>query len=240
MMLLCPRCGDYYADGSLAFCLADGTPLVSVNPGSDKWSEGARIIEQKDQALKKQKRRKQWWRVSSVMTMLIVTMAVYGVVAKRYVYLVPAASPTPTPLSSPSPSSSTSPSTTPSPSPLPTTTIVIKETPTPTPKMCSDADERREEQIIRSYLPAWRQNIQGERAKVVAENVPDGARNAEAILGGIELQVTFVIPCKSAAITARYGWQVSFSLNGAPPKTKTVSRKRTIGCGKAFGIWVCR
>ncbi|MGZ8844175.1 MAG: hypothetical protein ACXW18_10970, partial [Pyrinomonadaceae bacterium] len=74
MMLLCPKCGDYYADDSLAFCLADGTPLVSVEANSERWTEGYRIIEQKEKALKKRKRRLTWRRVSSVMTMLIITM----------------------------------------------------------------------------------------------------------------------------------------------------------------------
>jgi hypothetical protein len=135
MILLCPRCGDYYTEAALAFCLADGTPLVSVDPNSERWSEGSRIIEHKEKALRKQRQRQQWWRVSSVMTMLIVTMVAYGVVAKRYIYLVPApASPAPPPTPSPSPLRSKSLSPTPSPSPslLPSPTIVIRETPTPT------------------------------------------------------------------------------------------------------------
>jgi hypothetical protein len=278
MMLLCPKCGDYYADGSLAFCLADGTPLVSVEPNGESWSQGSRIIEQKENALRKHKRRLKWRRVSSVLTMLIITMTVYAIVAKRYIYLVPPPSPSPTPSWSPSPMIAIKETPTPAvviketptptivikvtptpviaikvtPTPViviketPTPTIVIKETttptptPTPTPKACSDADEGRDEQIIRSYLPTWRRNIQGERAKIIAENVPEGARSTEAILREIELQVTFLIPCKSAAITAGYEWQVSYSLIGAPPKTKIVSRKRTIACGKVFGMWVCR
>ena len=91
-MRLCPKCGDFYADESLAFCLADGAPLVGVDANSERWTEGSRVIEQKKNALKKKIRRLKWVRVSSVITMLIVTMAVYGLVAKRYVYLVPAGS----------------------------------------------------------------------------------------------------------------------------------------------------
>jgi len=63
----------------LAFCLADGTPLVSVDLSSERALEGSRIIELKEKALRKQKQRQQWWRVSSVMTMLIMTMVAYGV-----------------------------------------------------------------------------------------------------------------------------------------------------------------
>jgi hypothetical protein len=135
MMLLCPRCGDYYADAALAFCLADGTPLVSLDLSSERALEGSRIIEQKEKARRKQKKRQHWWGVSSVMTMLILTMIAYGVVAKRYIYLVPApASPAPPPTPSPSPlwSRSLSPTPSPSPSLLPSPTIVIRETPTPT------------------------------------------------------------------------------------------------------------
>ena len=294
MMLICPKCGDYYASGSLAFCLADGTPLVKVNPGTDEWREGAKVIEQKEHALRKRKRRQRWWRVSSVMTMLVMTVVVYGVVAKRYVYLIPAASPSPTPtvvikeaptptvaiVETPTPTIVIKETPTPTmviketPTPTieiketptpkvvvketPTPTIVIKETPTPkvviketpppkvvketpalTPKVCSEADEKRDDQIIRGFAATWRGKIQGERAKIIAENVPDGAKNTEAVLGEIESQVTFLLPCKSAVVTARYSWQVSYSLNGAQ-KAKTVQRKATMGCAKVFGMWVCR
>jgi hypothetical protein len=116
---------------------------------------------------------------------------------------------------------------------------VIKET--PTPNACSAADETRDEQIIRSYLPAWRRNIQGERAKIIAENVPEGAKNTEANLGEPEVQIIFVIPCKSAVVMASYAWRISYSVGAAAiAKTKTVSKKRTIACGKVFGMWVCR
>jgi hypothetical protein len=87
----------------------------------------------------------------------------------------------------------------------------------------------------------WRRQILGERTRIITDNVPDGAKNSEAGLRGeIELSLTFEIPCKLAITTARYEWQVSYSLNGLPPKLKTVPRRRTIRCGKAFGIWVCR
>jgi len=102
---------------------------------------------------------------------------------------------------------------------------------------------RGEEQTIRNYLPAWRRNIQGERSTIIAENVPADAVAKEAVLGEIEFQVTFVIPCKSAAITARYAWQVSYtlSLNTFAARTKkTVPRRKTMGCGKILGMWVCR
>lgn len=111
---------------------------------------------------------------------------------------------------------------------------------------CSVAEQTHDDQIIRGNL---RRNIQGEREKIIKENVPDRAVEKEAVLGEIEFQVTFLIPCNSAAITARYEWKVSYypSLHGdnvfgvqGKKETKPVSRRRTFGCGRAFGIWVCR
>lgn len=106
---------------------------------------------------------------------------------------------------------------------------------------CSEADQNHEDQIIRANL---RRHIQGEREKIINENVPDRAVEKEAVLAEIEFQVTFLIPCKSAAITARYEWQVSYSVydpgHGASRQTRTVPRRRTIGCANVFGMWVCR
>jgi hypothetical protein len=110
---------------------------------------------------------------------------------------------------------------------------------------CSEADKDHEDQIIRGNL---RRIIQGERENIIKENVPDRAVEKEAVLREIEFQVTFLIPCKSAAISARYEWQVSYYpsqqgdyVAGAQRKkeTKTVPRRRTFGCAKILG-WLCR
>jgi hypothetical protein len=90
MMRLCPKCGDYYVEVSLAFCLNDGTPLVVVKPRSESWSEGERVIEEKEKALKKQTRRIKWRRVLfSAMTMLIATVVVFVVAVNSFIYLKP-------------------------------------------------------------------------------------------------------------------------------------------------------
>lgn len=90
MIRTCPKCGDYYADDLLAFCLADGTPLVNVAPNSERWSEGARIIEGKENALRKRKRKLKWRRfMLSATTMLIVTMVVCVVAINGFIYLKP-------------------------------------------------------------------------------------------------------------------------------------------------------
>ena len=149
MMRLCPKCGDYYADGSLAFCLVDGTPLKDVEPLGENWSEGARVIEEKENALRKQKRRMKWRRVLlSVMTMLIAVMVVCVVVVNSFIYLnpqqeevVPDKPLTPTPWlrDKPGPTASPvaakiiKPTPTPTPAPRPSPSPALKSTPTPSP-----------------------------------------------------------------------------------------------------------
>jgi hypothetical protein len=92
---------------------------------------------------------------------------------------------------------------------------------------------------VRSFEASWRRGIEGERAKILAQNVPDGAQNAEARLGQIEFQYAFPKRCKAAVVTASYAWQINYSTAVAPSKTSTVARRRTFGCGKVFGMWVC-
>jgi hypothetical protein len=137
-MRICLKCGDYFADDSLAFCLVDGTPLVRVAPGSDKWREGSRVIEQKENARKKRKRRLEWKRfLQTLITILILGLVLYAMAARRWVYFKPIDSPilsdSPTPPPSPSSSPSPSPSVTPSPTPTPTPSPTHTPTPTPSP-----------------------------------------------------------------------------------------------------------
>ena len=90
MMRLCPKCGDYYADSLLAFCLVDGTPLADVSPLSENWNKGVRVIEEKASALKKQQRKlKRRRALLSAMTMLIVAMVVCVLAAHAFIYLNP-------------------------------------------------------------------------------------------------------------------------------------------------------
>jgi hypothetical protein len=121
--------------------------------------------------------------------------------------------------------------------------LYIPPTPSPTatPKPeCSDADQDRAAQQVKSFEASWRREIEGERAKILAQNAPVGAQNAEARLGQIEFQYAFPKRCKAAVVTAVYVWQISYSDAVAPSKSKSVSRRRTIGCGKVLGMWVCR
>lgn len=77
MIRICPKCSACYADESLAFCLADGMPLLSVTPDSERWQEGLRAIEEKTQAARKQRRKVRWRRLAlSGITTLILAMVV--------------------------------------------------------------------------------------------------------------------------------------------------------------------
>lgn len=90
MIRTCPKCGDYYADTSLAFCLADGTPLVNVDQLDKSWNEGTRVIEEKGNVLRRQQRRLKWRRVSmSAMTVLMTTMVVCVVTINSLIHLKP-------------------------------------------------------------------------------------------------------------------------------------------------------
>jgi hypothetical protein len=90
MMRLCPKCGDYYTDAALAFCLSDGAPLMSVEPSSESWSEGSRVIKEKEHALRRQTRKLKWRRIAlRTMTMALVVMVVCVVAVNSWIYLRP-------------------------------------------------------------------------------------------------------------------------------------------------------
>ena len=115
----CPKCSAYYADELLAFCLVDGMPLISMDPGSESWSEGTRVIEEETSASKKQQRRIKWRRVAlSAMTTLMLTM----VIARSFTVETTPAGPIPAVIVtfSPSPSLAVSSLLSPSKSPSPT------------------------------------------------------------------------------------------------------------------------
>jgi hypothetical protein len=327
-MRTCPKCGDYYADDLLAFCLADGTPLVGVTPHSESWNEGVRVVAEKEAALRKQRRRFRWRHVlMSATTTLVMTTVVCVVTVNSLLYLAPgpeevsraAAStpapppnaklttappelrepttadptpvvpitpaselnPVPTPLptaapnpttdtstptgdkqptppstptpppSTPTPTPSPTPASTPTPLPTPTPTPTPSPTPTPTPSPsptpilkptpaeCSDADKAREREfIISEFEGRWRQKIEGDRRKILAENARDAAAGAEASLGGIEYESLFFKSCTVDFITARYTWQVRTNVNGTI-RTVTVPKSKRFACVKIGGAWGC-
>lgn len=263
-MRLCPKCRDYYADASLAFCLNDGTPLIDVSPRSESWSEGERVIEEKENALRKQARKIKWRRVLfSAMTMLITTLVVFVVAVNSFIYLKPEQEEV-----APGAPVSTWPTVTPSPTASPGAATIITQTPTPTPKpsssprptpspspqltstpapTCTDADKSREREIIiRRFGDRWRRNIESERSQVIARNAPAGADNAptgvdnaEASLGPIEYQITFPEACMPGFVRARYAWQIRTNVNGTI-RVATVAKEKRFTCLKVGGAWLCR
>ncbi|MBD0369807.1 MAG: hypothetical protein ICV60_03065 [Pyrinomonadaceae bacterium] len=327
MIRTCPKCLDYYADEALMFCLTDGAPLVAVDPQSDAWREGVRVIEEKENRLSRQERKRKWRRgLMRAATMLLTAMVLFVIVMNGVVYLNPkpeeegaqdeplaknatdepnapspksipgkeapakwstvtpqptatpiateviAPTPRPTPFQTPAQTPTPFPTqtpwsdATPRPTATPITITIVTATPTPTPvwtqtpvlsspppptptptvtqrpaeTTCSDADRARErETIISSYGGRWRRNIEGERQKIIAENAPDGAANAEAVLGEIEYATTFIMSCRSAAVILRYVWQVRTNFNGKITSRPIAKSKRVV-CTKVAGVWLCR
>jgi hypothetical protein len=295
MIRTCPKCGDYYMDALLAFCLADGTPLINVASDSTSWSNAAQIIAAKEQTLKKRKRKLKWQRI--VMSMMAVaTLAMLGAAFNTLIYIesvpkkdiasqpsIPGAGPTG---GSNSVIKTTSAETLPTPSPNPTTTpkttTIATETPTretmplatPTPKQtpvlistptqnpattptifstpvkppeCSAADKSQEKRVIvNKFDGEWRRNIEGDRHKISAENLPAVVTNAigqvgiakpEVILGAIEYESVFPQMCM-ASITARYVWQVRINRNGVI-KVLNITGQKKFACVKAGETWRC-
>ena len=148
MIRTCPRCGDFYADDAVAFCLADGTPLADVPTHGDTWAEATRVVEDKVRVLRRQTRRLRLRRVMTMTTtMLIMTMVVCVIIADTYVYFVPQPeapaidaplTPTPTPL----PWRSETPVPTPT-QDFPSLPFVPAVTPTPTPEATPTPDRVR-------------------------------------------------------------------------------------------------
>ena len=318
MIRTCLTCGDYYADATTAFCPVDGMPLADVYPDGEHWNEVARVVEEKEKALRRRRRSLRWRRfLMSATTMLVVTMVVCVVVVNSVIYLSPSreevaaaapptratatASPSPSPTrpgypttpgvetlvvplpqpeatpqtasvppsagpttpaeetpQEPAPPTEATDSATPPPTPPPTPptptptrdtppppppppspTPPPPPTPTPTPAVCSDADRGLErETILNRFGGRWRQRIEGERRKIIAENARDGVVNAEASLGEIGFESTFVKACTLGFVTARYVWQVRSNYNGTI-KVVSVAKSKRFVCAKVGGMWVC-
>ncbi|MCU1267746.1 MAG: hypothetical protein JWM21_4064 [Acidobacteria bacterium] len=127
-MSICPKCSAYYDDHSLAFCLADGAPLVQVDPGSRSWNEGTRSIEENKNSLRGQQRKRKWRRIWSSLAVALATIVLaYVLVARGFVgveQVTPSRSPTPPPATT---------SSEPWPSPLPIPLSIPDLTPSPSP-----------------------------------------------------------------------------------------------------------
>jgi hypothetical protein len=266
MIRTCPKCRAYYADALLAFCLADGTPLVNVSPSSENWREGARVIEERSSALQKKTRKMKWRRAfMSAMTAVIATVVVCVVAINGLIYLRPQAEAddpvTPlTQAASPiDPSAPIDPVVSPTPvvtkvKPVTARTPVPSLSPTPTPPpQCAAADKSREERsIVERYGATWRRNIEGEGRQIIAALMPagagvqDGPRNADGLtgfakpevtLGSIEYETRLTQAC-AASVTARYVWQVRRNVNGHI-EVSGIKKEKRFACVKSGESWRC-
>jgi hypothetical protein len=239
MMSLCPKCGDFYADQSLAFCLADGTPLVPVEANSERWAEGSQVLAKKEKALTKRKQIRTLRRISLV-TMVLLTMLVYGLSAKRYVYFVPVATPTPTPTPSPTPTPTPSCSPLPSCSPTPTRILPCSPlpscsptpTPTPTPDCSGAADAGEKTAILKSLGTEWQNDVKTECAKLNVDT-PIGLKQFEPIFVPVEVRFE---NCR-ALVKAWYSCQASINGRKEPPGPRKL---KTFRCDQRKGHWRCQ
>ncbi len=252
MIRTCPRCGEYYADPLLAFCLKDGAPLADVDRLSESWREGSRAIEEKENALRKRQRRLKWRRVLlRAMSVLIAMMIVCVLAVNALIYLRPITDEEPAP--APPSSQALTPT-----DPIEPITVKMgrskpdkKSSPTPTPTpspppKCTAADKSRERKaIIDKYGAEWQRKIEADRQKVIAENVPRGAKNAVAAPSQLKYETTFTENCAAVSVTARYEWLITARVDGTPTSPPVSYEKRLDGrskfrCVKSGGAWLCR
>jgi len=76
MIRTCPKCGGFYADKSLAFCLADGSPLIALVPGNADWHKGSSVIS--DKAKKLRRLEVMRWSLISAATLLLSSTVLYA------------------------------------------------------------------------------------------------------------------------------------------------------------------
>ena len=236
MLQTCPRCGDFYADASPPFCLADGTPLVAVDPHDEIWTEGTRVVEEKGRALRRRTRRLRLRRVMTMtMTVLVTMTVVFAAAVNTYVYVVPdtdapvvvAAPPMPSP--------------TPVPSETPTATPTSKRT--HTEQQCTARDKQRvQDSILAASRAGWERAVENdERDRIARENLPDGAVNTSVTLPKhFKYSFTFSKTCAPLAVKATYTWTVKWGdsrkLGGGK---KDVGGTKTYACRKDGAGWRC-
>ncbi|HMS41295.1 MAG TPA: hypothetical protein PKE69_13780 [Pyrinomonadaceae bacterium] len=150
-MKFCPKCRSFYDDAGLAFCFADGIPLVEINQSNALWNDGNRAVETSRRIIQKQTRRQKITRISRILIMSVMMILVISVIAMNiYINLPPKTdekvvnilpSPTISPTVEPTaqtiieqiPSPTTSPTESISPSPIPSPTPTVSPTTTETP-----------------------------------------------------------------------------------------------------------
>jgi hypothetical protein len=269
MIRTCPKCGDYYADALLAFCLGDGTPLVNVAPTGEKWNEAARAIQAKEHTLSKQKRKQKWQRIV-VSTMVLTTLVTLSVAVNALIYVesvpnrhiaprpsipetAPAVVSNSIPASTPA---ETSPAPSQNPTPTPTRVSVEKETPTPTPTPivitasgkppeCSIGNKSQEEKAITDkYGAKWQGSLAGDPPEIDAQELPFGIVITHPAVRiekpKLIIEYQSTFPKPCAAtVTASYSWQVTINFNGQRKVLNKNAVRRKFTCEKTGQAWHC-
>jgi hypothetical protein len=259
MIRTCPQCGDFYADALLAFCIADGTPLTDLAPDSERWSESARVIEEKENALRKQKRKLKWRRIV-VSTMAMTTLVVLVMAVSSLIYIesvpkkviasrpsIPETTPavvidsipaSATAETSPAPSSDQTSAQTPAHSP-----VVISTS--GRPPECSAGDKGKEERAITDkYGAKWQKSVKGNQPKIAVKDLPAGILNVEALARSVtyklitEYQSRFPKPCV-ASVRASYAWQITINFNGQRKDLNKPAGAQYFTCEKKGETWHC-
>lgn len=237
-MKYCPKCRSFYDDASLAFCLADGIPLVEINESDSLWNEGSNAIETSRKIVIKQVRRQKFAKISRILVMMmLIAMAITVVAMNIYVNIptkkdeiVANISPTPTIMPTVAPTSRTnteqtplptiSPTQTPSPTETLTETVTPTKTPVITPKPttpfppgdpCIHQQVIERPNLLKSNASFFRSIIERDKGEVIGEyqRMRRKPATAEAILQIDNTTVTFK-NCNSAAeIIVPYFWRIS-------------------------------
>lgn len=108
----------------------------------------------------------------------------------------------------------------------------------PESKCTRDDVDRDRKIIIDMYSARWRESVERERRKVIAESARDGL-TAEATLVPQEPQIMFVKECKAATVTYKYIWKIKVFDAATPVRDLNVPKQRIFGCGKMLGRWFC-
>lgn len=254
-MKFCPKCRSFYDDESLAFCLADGIPLVKLNESDELWTEGSKAVETSRIIIQKQTRRQQLRRISRILiTTLIIIMVISVIAMNIYVYTpssedekvenitptstiepnnTPELLSTPNLISTPVSTITTLPAPTISRSPTKPPTPKFSPTVTNSPTSCSPQNE---EAIIRKFnVSIWRNKILPEKPVVLEKNLKEHAVRADAELGFVEqIRVKVSFDCKTATVFVPYIWTILPTAR-AP---FSVTGNRTFSCNKN-GSWKC-
>jgi hypothetical protein len=267
MIRTCPKCGDYYADELLAFCLADGTPLVNVNPHSQNWSEGTRVIEEKENALRKQERRLKRRRLMlRAMTMLMAAIIVLVVVVNGMIYLKPAQEepdqdepltaatapggpsvsvvqgkplPTPKPTAGPRPTASPIATETTRPTPAPTPITTSTQTPTPTVSLTPACTEADKGRERESILKRFSDSW---RRKIEAERQRIIAENASARGENAEASlgaIEYQVAFLKGCMAGSVTAKYVWKIT-SPTKAVSVPKEKRFSCVKIGDAWMCR